>query len=183
MFQGERKGHKRGWHLAALRWPAVTHPVYVGLIDDWWHHGQTAEVYQWLFPRLGLRQFEPYTSLRDLMPEEIAYPSVARLADRMIDELENSRTDVSYALLMSFASSRTLLRNSDAAMKRGTGKHDEYRAHHVIHHSEVDDDVIYFIPVTTDARADALTLVGKVSTGRYQAMRWADAVEFDPSTL
>ncbi|GAA2535910.1 hypothetical protein GCM10009860_15440 [Microbacterium mitrae] len=32
-------------------------PVRMSSVPAWWHHGATREVYEWLFPRLGLAPF------------------------------------------------------------------------------------------------------------------------------
>lgn len=33
--------------------------IPVDEVEDWWHHGQTLEVYEWLFPRLGVEWSPP----------------------------------------------------------------------------------------------------------------------------
>lgn len=159
-------------------------PVYVALADDSWHHLGTDEVYDWLFPRLGLSAFNRAESLRHLLPEDIANPPVSRLIDVMIEASMHSHPEVTYAIALSPMMSSALLRNSDAALRRPEMRSDEYLGRMVLSPEGIDDDIALLVPEPdAGSAADAPCLVGLVSSGRYSRIPVDGLALFDVSSL
>ncbi|SFS17467.1 hypothetical protein SAMN04487846_3565 [Microbacterium sp. cf046] len=159
-------------------------PVYVGLVDDSWHHGATDEIYEWLFPRLGLSKFNRAESLRHLMPEDLANPPVCRLIDEMVEASARSHQPVEYAIALNPTTAAVLCRNSDAALRRHEMKSDEYLGRIVLSLEQVDGDVALLIPLQDEeVSADAPCLIGLVSSGRFCAIQMHERERFDVSSL
>jgi hypothetical protein len=116
-------------------------PVYVGLVEESWHQGATDEVYEWLFPRLGLSEFNDTESLRYLMPEDLAYPPVSKLIDVMIEASMLSHPDATYAIALNPITSSVLLRNSDVALRRHEMRSDGYLGRMVLSLVDIDGDL------------------------------------------
>jgi hypothetical protein len=144
-------------------------PVYVALVDGDWHHGQTIEVYEWLFPRLELRPFNPTESLRNLMPADLAYPPVTRLVDAMAESAALPSDEHAYAIVVSQKASSALLRNSDAGLGRYSQERDRYLSLPVIALQQVPDDSVILLP-TKESSEDAMSAVGSIASGRFSCV-------------
>lgn len=158
-------------------------PTYVALADGSWHHGQTDEVYEWLFPQLGLRPFDRAHSLRDMMPEALAFPPVTLLLDAMLHAAESQLELNTYAIVLSPTDSSVLRRNSDAAMRRGLNRSDEYNGVSILDQDSAEDDVALLIPVTESPSDGDMFFVGRISTGRFAGVPRTELVDFDEGSL
>lgn len=158
-------------------------PTYVALADASWHHGQTDEVYEWLFPQLGLRPFDRADSLRDLMPEALAFPPVTLLLDAMLHAAESQLELNTYAIVLSPTDSSVLRRNSDAAMLRGRHASDEYNGLLILDQVAIDDDLVLVIPVSESPSDGDMCFVGRISTEQFAGIPRAEFDGFDVDTL
>lgn len=158
-------------------------PTYVALANASWHHGQTDEVYEWLFPQLGLRPFDREHSLRDLMPEALAFPPVTLLLDAMLRAAESQSELSTYAIVLSPIDSSVLCRNSDAAMRRGLGRSDEYDGLPILDQTSAEDDVALLIPVTESPNDGDIFFVGRISSKRFVGVPRTELVDFDVDSL
>lgn len=158
-------------------------PTYVALADASWHHGQTDEVYEWLFPQLGLRPFDRADSLRDLMPKTLAFPPVTLLLDAMLHAAESHLALNPYAIVLSPTHSSVLLRNSDAAMRRGLGRSDEYSGVSILDRAPIGDDLVLVVPVSETPSDGDMCFVGRISTEQFAGIPRVEFDSFDVDSL
>ena len=158
-------------------------PTYVALADASWHHGQTHEVYEWLFPQLGLRPFDPADSLRGLMPEALAFPPVTLLLDAMLHAAASQLELNAYAIVLNPTDSSVLRRNSDATMGRCRNQSDEYNGVPILDQVPVDDDLVLVIPVSESPSDGDMCFVGRISTEQFAGLPRAEFDSFDVDTL